>query len=201
MKNNFLTGLAILLPIALTFWIVNLLVNLLTAPFIGLIEGLFNYYHIAHDHFWTHLLSKFLILATLLALVLVAGIFARFLFLNSLFKFGDRLLHRLPLFNKVYKASQDVVHSLFSEEKASFSQVVLVPFPNSRSLSIGLISSKSHSAEGKISVFVPGTPNPTMGFMLLFREDQLIPIGLKVDEALKFVVSCGVIAPAGPKKP
>lgn len=195
MKNNFLTGLAILLPIALTFWILNLIVNLLTAPFIGLMEGIFNYYHVAHEHFWIHFLSKLLVLVTLVALVFLAGLFARLLFLVPLFKLGDQLLHKVPLFNKVYKAAQDVVHSLFSEEKTSFSQVVLVPFPNSKGLSIGLISSKNHPTKHKVSVFVPGTPNPTMGFMLLFREDQIIPLDLKVDEALKFVVSCGVITP------
>lgn len=193
MKNNFLTGLAILLPIALTFWILALLVNLLTNPFTGLVDGIFHYYNLQTS--WTPYITKLLILAVLIALVFLAGLLGRFLFLNPLFKFGDRLLHRLPLVNKVYKASQDVVHSLFSEEKTSFSQVVLVPFPNARSLSIGLISAKGEATPEKVSVFVPGTPNPTMGFMLLFRKDQLIPIDIKVDEALKFVVSCGVIHP------
>lgn len=193
MKNNFLTGLVILLPIALTFWIMALLVNILTNPFTGLVESFFNYYHLQQS--WTPYVSKLLILAVLLGLVFFAGLIGRLLFLNPLFRFGDRLLHRLPLVNKVYKASQDVVHSLFSDEKSSFSEVVLVPFPNARSLSIGLISSKKDTPAGKVSVFVPGTPNPSMGFMLLFRQDQLIPLDLKVDEALKFVVSCGVINP------
>lgn len=193
MKNNFLTGLVILLPIALTFWILSFLVNLLTNPFAGLVESLFNYYQLQRS--WTPFVTKGLILAVLIGLVFIAGVIGRFLFLNPLFKLGDRLLHRIPLVNKVYKASQDVVHSLFSEEKTSFSQVVLVPFPNGRSLSIGLISGKESPSGEKISVFVPGTPNPTMGFMLLFHKEQLIPLNIKVDEALKFVVSCGVIDP------
>lgn len=197
MKNNFLTGLVILLPIALTFWILALLVNILTNPFTGLVDSLFAYYHV--NPAWTPFVSKLLILAVLLGLVFLAGLIGRFLFLNPLFKFGDRLLHRVPLVNKVYKASQDVVHSLFSEDKASFSEVVLAPFPNERSLSIGLISSKKDNPTGQVSVFVPGTPNPTMGFMLLFQQDQLIPLDIKVDEALKFVVSCGVINPKDKK--
>jgi uncharacterized membrane protein len=104
--------------------------------------------------------------------------------------------------NKIYKACQDVVQSLFSSSSKSFSQVVFVPYPNAHNLSIGLmirdsvkIKHNQRDYEELVSVFVPGTPNPSVGFMLMFKREQLTFVNMKVDEAMKFVVSCGVVMP------
>lgn len=207
MKKNFLTGLAILLPIAITFWIISLLVGLLTNPFLGFTSSLLSYYNLLGEPFLfltgpdvLILASRLLILFFLFAMMLFAGFLARVFFLNALFKAGDFLIHKIPLVNKIYKATQEIVHTVFSTEKTSFSKVVLVPFPHAKSYCLGMITSNSLSKDSnaeylqKVSVFVPGTPNPTMGFILLFKREQIIELDVSVEDALKFIVSCGVIS-------
>lgn len=204
MKKHFTTGLIILLPLALTFLFVMFIINLLTKPLLGVVQAILHRYHLLETPFLGHpqvvlIISKFIILIFLFFTVLLVGIVGRWLFVRYVFRYGDALLHKLPLVNKVYKASQDVVHTILSPDTTTFKKVVLVPFPNSKGLSIGLVTKddtslnigeKSHDL---ISVFVPGTPNPTMGFMLLYRKEQLTYTDLTVDQALKCVVSCGVI--------
>ncbi len=140
------------------------------------------------------------------ALLIFAGItFVGFLCqalaFHYLFKWGDLIFHRIPLINKVYKAAQDVMGSLFSQENPSFSQAVLIPFPKKGNYGIGFLINES-LPEGStldnndlVSVFVPGTPNPMMGFMLLINRQDVLHIDLPVDDALKFIVSCGVKFP------
>ena len=136
------------------------------------------------------ILSRILILITLFLFLILIGFIVRHLFAKGLFNTLDKLLHRVPLVNKVYKAIQEVMHTLFITEGPTFSTVVLVPFPHEKTYSLGLIT-KEALPEGSdkehlnlVSIFVPGTPNPTMGFMVLFRREQLIFIDMKVEDAL-----------------
>lgn len=203
MKKNFLTGLAILLPMAFTLWILNLLINLFTKPFLGIVES-FLRIEVETLSMTVHSLilfaAKICILLILAALTFLVGFLGQHFIVRNLLKYSDYVFHRIPFVNKIYKAAQDVVKTLFHEEHANFSQVVLVPFPHASTRSIGLITKSDQSAYmdnqhgNMVSVFVPGTPNPTMGFMLLFRREQLIFTEMSVEDALKFVISCGVMA-------
>lgn len=191
MKRYFITGLVILLPIALTFIVVNFFLNLVTSPFAGVIrESPIN----------GTALRIFAVIAVF-AFISAVGFLCQTLALHYLFKWADVIFHRIPILNRVYKAAQDVMHSLFSQEKPSFSQAVLVPFPKKGTYSIGFLVSRSLPEgstledNGMMSVFVPGTPNPMMGFMLLFKSEDVIFVDLPVDDALRFVVSCGVKFP------
>lgn len=210
-KKYFFTGLAILLPAVLTFIIIAFIINLLTKPFLGPVVSIFDQHDLFNEPFLffsgtTVLLiaSKIIILFALIAIIIGVGVLGELFLIRWLRHAGDFLLHRIPFLNKIYKPVQDIVHTIFvrKSEKTSFSKVVLVPFPHRETLSIGMITN-SGDMEGadleyrdQISVFVPGTPNPAMGFMLMFRKEQLIYTDIKVDEAFKFCVSCGVIAPA-----
>ena len=191
MKRYFITGLVILLPIALTFMIVNFFLNLVTSPFSGLIQS---------SSINGTTLKIFAVIAIFL-FISVVGFLCQTLALHYLFKWADVVFHRIPILNRVYKAAQDVMHSLFSQEKPSFSQAVLIPFPKKGTYSIGFLVSRnlpegSNLGENHLmSVFVPGTPNPMMGFMFLFKASDVIFLDLPVDDALRFVVSCGVKFP------
>lgn len=204
MRKYFATGLAILLPIVLTCIIVAFILRVLTKPFLGLTEQVF-YITAGNDNLLAkhpavlNFLSEVLVAFILFGLIVVIGFLGQLFLAKVLFRLGDRLIHTIPFVNKIYKAAQDVIESFVNPNTSSFSQVVLVPFPNKKSFSLGFITRDglptcNPCEEAKlISVFVPGTPNPTMGFMLMFDKNQLIPLDLKVDEALKFIVSCGVI--------
>lgn len=204
MRKYFTTGLAILLPIFITYWIINFFVNLLTKPFLGFTQAFIDQFFPTYADWHPGivlLLSKVLILCLLTVIVFIIGIIGKMLIAEYIFKCGDKLLHRLPFINRIYKACQDIVQSLFSPSSKTFSQVVFVPFPSPRTLSVGLVTKESISIESLeahhhvVPVFVPGTPNPSVGFLMMFKREQLIFVNMTIEEALKFVVSCGVALP------
>ncbi len=207
MKKYFLTGLALLLPALLTLAIVAFLVNLLTDPFINALEGTLNYYQMGGNQPYSlakntalQLVIRFFTLGLIFLFIILIGFLTRTFFVYSLLSMADNLIHRIPIINRVYKTIQEVTHTLFSSKNSSFKQVVLVPYPNESSLSIGFataVASESNEPKlkDKIPIFVPGTPNPTFGFILLFSKDQVIYIDMKVEEAFKLLVSCGIMLP------
>jgi len=213
MKKHFITGLVILLPLAITIAVVIFLVNFLTEPFIGVVSSVLARFDIINHGFLfltpEQLLrygSQVIILILLFLITVVLGMVARWFFINTLFKIGDRILHRIPIVNTVYKTTQDIIKTLFVSDKNTFKQVVMVPFPRADVYVLGLIARESPTVcsqavgEELISVFVPTTPNPTTGFLLMFKRSDLIIIDMKPEEAIKYIVSCGVIIPNGQPK-
>lgn len=207
-KKHVVAGLIILLPIAITYWIIKFIINLITHPFEEFVQLALTRLHVLSDGFgiFTHeqiisVLSKILVIITLFVLILLVGLIARWFFFRSFFHLADAILHKIPVVSKVYLACKDFTSALFSPKEGSFSQVVLVPFPSAEHLSVGLVTSEFknevlHTAQDTfISVLIPGTPNPTIGFLLMFSRKQVIFTDMKVDEAVKYVMSCGSVAP------
>jgi uncharacterized membrane protein len=123
----------------------------------------------------------------------------RWFFFHYLIKFSDYLFHRIPFIRAVYKTCQDVINTIFTTDTKAFKQVVMVPFPNTETRSIGLVTRESipNFENGEktdlVAVFVPTTPNPTSGFLLLYKEEELVHLNMSVENALKYIISCGVI--------
>ena len=209
MKKHLASGLIILLPAVLTILIVSFLVNIFTQPFIKSTQIFLSHFSFFQRPFLflsqkTLLVisSKILILVFLFFFVVLIGLIGKLFLVEALLKMGNYILHKLPIVNKVYKACQEVVESLLSSSSKKFSEVVLVPFPRPGNLSIGLVTGdkkmidkEGNKNESFVSVFVPGTPNPSVGFMLMFERSQLIHVDMTVEEAMKFVVSCGIVMP------
>ncbi len=203
MKKYFLAGLVTLLPLAVTFWVIALIVDFLTNPFEGFVRSFLRslpgFGHMPPAP--AHVISQILVLIALVGFTLFVGFVARRYFFNQLIKFGDRILYKIPLVNKVYKTSKDIVLSLFNTKSQSFKQVVLLNFPYSGSYCLGLISSDapdtcSQSIDTEMaSVYIPTTPNPTTGYLVMCRKEDLIYLKMKAEDAIKYVVSCGVIQP------
>lgn len=213
MKRYFITGLIILLPLALTVLVISFIFNLLTTPFVGIFEALFNYFHLFTHDFWIFSaeqvrssVAKLMILIFLFLFTIGLGAVARWYLIRSLLRFWDFILHRIPLVNTIYKTCQDVISTIFASKAESFKDVVLVGFPNSQSQTLGLVtrtgvpSSHKEVKENFVVVFIPTAPNPTSGFLVLYPENELIYVDMKVEEAFKYVVSCGVLpTPIVPK--
>jgi uncharacterized membrane protein len=219
MKKYFITGLAILLPLAVTIGIVVFIVNFLTEPFIGLVVNIFVSWGLkAPEHYrWIispgilHYGSQIIILIGLFFLTVLLGFLAKVFLFKSLIRLSDYIMHRIPFINKVYTTSQEVIKALFYSPTKSFSKVVLVPFPSPYVYSVGLISGEALKAckaalnREVVSVFVPTTPNPTSGYLLMFKKEDVISLDMTVEEALKYIISCGVLTnepgDASPKLP
>lgn len=207
MKKYFITGLVILLPLAVTLGVVLFLFNLLTDPLAGIVAGTLDRYDLLErDYFFIsghkiqYFISQLAILVVLFFVTVFLGILARYIFFNSLLRLWDWLIHRIPLISTVYKASQDVINTVFTSKTKSFKQVVVVKFPNPHTTSVGLLTQDSIKGLGNendefAAVFVPTTPNPTSGFLILYPRKDLVYIDMKVEDAFKYVISCGVLSP------
>lgn len=202
MKKYFITGLVTLLPLAVTIWVVHFFVNFLTKPFVGIVSFLLDHLPIASPQL-IRTISQILILIAFFFLILIVGTLARKFFYNRLVSFGDGLLDKIPLVNKVYKTSKEIVNAFFGSKQKFFSQVVLLPFPYPGSYCIGLIAKEAprtcSQAENHelMSVFIPTTPNPSTGYLVMCKKSELVYLEMKTEEAIKYVVSCGVIQPDG----
>jgi len=213
MKKYFVTGLVILLPLAVTIGILIFIVNFLTKPFVGMVSSFLARFDIINRGFLflspeqtIKYGSQLLILVMLFLFTLLLGLFARWFFIKFLISLSDKILHRIPLVNKVYKTTQEIIKTIFDADKNSFQQVVMAPFPRGGSYVLGLVSRESptmcSSAAGEslFSVLIPTTPNPTTGFLLMYKKEDLIFLDMKPEDAIKYIVSCGVITPEHPKK-
>lgn len=202
MKKYFITGLILLLPLVLTAMLVIFIINLFTKPFVGAVSGLFQYLGLFQDGFlflgarqMQHIIAQIAILALLFFLIVGLGMIARWFLVHYFIRFGDFIFHRIPFVSSIYKTIQDVIKTVFATETKSFKQVVLVPFPNPEAKTIGLVTREDIQVDGigRVAVFVPTTPNPTSGFLMLYKPEELIWLDMSVEDAFKYVISCGVI--------
>ncbi len=198
-RANFYTGLAIVLPavisIAILKWLFGTVAN---------ITDLLLYFVSNH---WTHqpegpMYWWWSLFALLLAIVLLSlvGRMARNYIGRRLIDAVDLVLLHVPVMNKIYPAIKQV-NEAFSSNKSSFKQVVLVEFPRAGIYSIGFLTGsqpaevQSKLKENLVNVFVPTTPNPTGGFVLLVPEDKITRLEMSVADGVKFILSVGSVAP------
>ncbi len=201
MKKHFITGLIILLPFAVTTALVFFIINFLTNPFVAVVEQFIGKQQWFLNHKGAfHLTLQLLMFFALIFFTILLGFLARIVFFKSMLSLYDYVLHRIPVIKTIYKASQQVIKTIFGSTSNSFKQVVMVKFPSEGAYSIGLISSPAPEICTKtmgrslVTVFVPTTPNPTSGFLMMYREEEVIYLDMKVEDAFKYIISCGVIA-------
>lgn len=210
MKKYFITGLVILLPVTLTLVVVSFIFNLLTTPFLGISQAILNHYNLLDQGFLflsaeqlLTFLSQALTLVLLFFITVFLGIVARWFFVHYIIHFWEYIIHRIPLVSTIYKACQDVIKTIFTSQTSAFKQVVMVRFPNAETFTIGLVTRDSLpgldidqiSGSNLVAVFVPTTPNPTSGFLAIYRREDIVPLDMKVEDAFKYVISCGLIMP------
>jgi uncharacterized membrane protein len=206
MRKYFITGLVFLLPLAMTLAIVMFIVNFLTTPFVDIVKNILEYFDLLDKGFLflsaqqvQVVVSKMIILVLIFFVTAALGALGRWFFFHYMLNLWDYVLHRIPLVSSIYKACQEVIKTLFESKTNSFKQVVMVPFPSKDTYSMGLLTGENLPwLHGKtetniVSVFVPTTPNPTSGFMMMFEQKDIIYVDMKVEDALKYIISCGVV--------
>ena len=139
-------------------------------------------------------------------LLVAVVIFATGLFVANMFgqwwlRQWDRILVRIPVVRSIYSSVKQVADTLFSGSGKAFSKALLVQYPRQGSWSVGFFTGapsgevSSHLSGEHVSVFIPTTPNPTSGFFLIVPRSDVIELRMSVDEALKYIISMGVVAP------
>lgn len=194
MRKYFITGLLILVPLAITLWVLNLVVSTMDQSLLLLPVA------------WRPAaLLGFDIpgLGTILTLVVIflVGLATRNFVGNRVVLIWDRLLKRIPIFNTIYFSVKQVSDTLFSSSGNAFRKALLVQYPREGSWTIGFMTGvpggdvRNHLVGDYVSVYVPTTPNPTSGFFLMVPRADAIELDMTVDAALKYIVSMGVVTP------
>ncbi|MES2115396.1 MAG: DUF502 domain-containing protein [Pseudomonadota bacterium] len=194
MRKYFITGLLILVPLAITAWVLNLVIStmdqsLLFVPLRWQPRTLFGF--------------DIPGLGTMLTVLIVflTGLLTNNLVGNYVVKLWERLLQRIPIVNSLYSSVKQVSDTLFSSSGNAFRKAVLVPYPHRDSWTIAFLTGtpggdvKNHLVGDYVSVYVPTTPNPTSGFFLMMAKENVVELDMTVDAALKYIVSMGVVAP------
>ncbi|WP_426175754.1 DUF502 domain-containing protein [Massilia sp. TWR1-2-2] len=194
MRKYFITGLLILVPFAITAWVLNLVISTMDQSLL-----------IVPERWQPHTLVGFDIpgLGTILtiAIVFLTGVLTNNLVGNYVVRLWERLLHRIPVVSSLYGSVKQVSDTLFSSSGNAFRKAVLLPYPHANSWTIGFLTGtpggdvKNHLVGDFVSIYVPTTPNPTSGFFLMMERSQVIELDMTVDAALKYIVSMGVVAP------
>ncbi|NGX50224.1 MAG: hypothetical protein K1060chlam2_00065 [Chlamydiae bacterium] len=205
MKKTFLAGLAILLPIAVTFFIIFFIVDFVTAPFVGIVEDLITEHgatELAEHHYYLLLfISRIIVLILCFLFVLLLGFFGRRIFFSWFINLTDRIFYKIPIIKTIYKISREVSNSFLKKgDETLFKGTVAVPFPHTRSEAFGLLSGTPPKAvtekkEGLQTVFIPTAPHPISGFLLMYKEEEIKHTDIETEELLKFLLSCGVYKP------
>ena len=204
-RSSFLTGLAVSLPalisIAAFAWLFSTVtgftdVLLFFLPFFADNKDIYQNGH-SGAMFWYWSVLAFVLAVVLITLV---GVLTRYYIGKKIIDWTDRLMMQIPLLNKFYGAIKQV-NDAFSGSKHSFKTVVLVEFPGPGNYSVGFITNEEQgdlqrkAGKNLISVFIPTTPNPTSGFLVLFPEEKITRLDMSVPDGIKYIVSLGSIAP------
>ena len=195
MRKYFITGLLILVPLAITVWVLNLVIGTLDQSLL-----------LVPQRFRPNSLFGFDIpgLGTILTIVIVflTGLLTNNLVGNYVVRLWEKLLQRIPIVNSLYSSVKQVSDTLFSSSGNAFRKAVLVPYPHQNSWTIAFLTgvpggdAANHLVGDYVSVYVPTTPNPTSGFFLMMKRSDVVELDMSVDAALKYIVSMGVVAPA-----
>ncbi len=208
-KAYFYTGLIALLPIVLTIyifnWIVGIMMSLLGNSFVTIIiknillvfveEGDMDYYF--------QLLVYFISLVTMIIGTCLVGFTLKIVFFAKIIKKAKELFIKIPLIKQVYTTISQIIEVAVSDREKSYQKVVMVEYPRKGIYSIGFLTSEDNfligSAIGReekvYNVFIPTSPNPTSGMFIVVPESEVKILDIKIDDAIKLIISGGVILP------
>ncbi|WP_461205686.1 DUF502 domain-containing protein [Clostridium sp. DL1XJH146] len=184
-KNNFLTGLILLLPIFLTLWILTSIFNTLDAILGTLVTRLLGFK------------IPGLGLILVIALILVVGLIANNVLGKKITEMVERMFEKVPIIKAIYLPIRDILKNFSNKKSNNFKKAVFVEFPKENILSIGFITKEDITFEGelKTAIFIPTTPNPTNGFLVYLKKGDYRELDIPVDVALKSIISLGSFSP------
>jgi uncharacterized membrane protein len=187
LRRMFITGLFVVVPFGITLFILKFLFNFADGILGSLLGDLLTAFTGRESHF------PGLGMVTGAIIIYLTGVLATNVLGKRLLQWGDALLSRIPLVKSIYTSSKQLT-KVFQEGKTSYRRAVLVEWPRPGVQAIGFVTAEvERNGEPFVVVYVPTMPNPTSGFALFFREAEVMDSGMSVEEAVKFVVSGGVV--------
>lgn len=198
MKRYFITGLLIWAPLGITLWVLSFILGMMDQSIMLL-----------PNEWQPRALVGFNIpgvgaLMTLLV-VFVTGLLTANFIGQRLVRWWEALLNRIPVVRSVYQSVKQISDTVFSPSGQAFRQAVLVQYPRPGSWTIGFLTGApggeiaKHLGNDMVSLYVPTTPNPTSGFFLMVPKVDVVELDMSVEDALKYLISMGVVTPTVPK--
>ena len=203
-RNAFLTGLLIFLPLGTTIFVLDFLLDMFKEP----ATRLANQLGLEYEQFFfglETLLAVVGLLCGILALT-VLGFLSNYVLGKFFISSTEKILDKVPFLNTVYRSVKQIVETFGKDNRAVFREVVLVEYPRKDCWVLGFVTaSGSQETESVLkkkitNVFVPTTPNPTSGFLLLVPKEDVIPLDLSVGDGMKMLISGGAVTPPTAKK-
>lgn len=191
-RNLLLTGILVLLPLVASIyiiWFLFIFIDKWTGPVI--------------EFFLGEKVPGVGIIFTLL-IILLAGLFATNIIGKKIIVFGEKILMRIPLFRNIYMSIKSVLESIFTNNTSSFKKAVLFEYPRRGLYQVGFLTRDSSPYFDSITdrelynIFLPTTPNPTSGMFIMVPREDVIILDLSVEEALKLIISGGILNPCIP---
>ncbi len=194
-KSVFLTGLLVLVPLAITLWVLNLVIGTMDQTLLLLPESW-------RPERMFHMRLPGLGAVLTLAFIFGVGLLTHNFIGQKLVEWWNVLVRRIPIVGPLYGSIQQVSDTLLSSNGNAFRKALLIEYPRKGSWTIAFLTGipggdvVNHLQEDHVSVYVPTTPNPTSGFFLMVPKSEVVELDMTVDAALKYIVSMGVVAPA-----
>ena len=195
MKRYLIAGLLVWVPLGITIWVLHFLLSTLDQTLLLLPES------IRPDQFGVRIPGLGVLLA--LAILLLTGVVAANFFGQRLIRFWESILGRIPFVKSIYSSVKQVPDTLLSDTGNAFRKALLVEFPHENSWTIAFLTGTPASAVARhvgddhVAVYVPTTPNPTSGYFVILPRSRVRDLDMSVEEALKYIVSMGVVVPRG----
>lgn len=196
MKRIFLTGLAVVIPAGLTIYILFFIIDMMDNLLRVIPDGFY------HDKLhWLHIPGLGVIVTVLL--IFICGLVTTSYFGNRLFRFGERLVGKIPFVRSIYQALKRIAESLFMDKAQSFKKVVIVEYPRRGVYSLGFITGTPNGEIQKslgtqspcVGIYLPCALTPTTGVFVMIPEDELIEVCISVEEAFTLIISAGIVTP------
>jgi len=194
LKNCFLTGLLVILPISITVYVIWVLIR-------GM-DAILKYIpakYLPETYLQIHIPGLGLILVVIL--VFVVGLLTRNFIGRKIVHLGENIVDRIPLVRVLYTGVKQLLEPLFLQKTNAFKRVALIEYPRRGVHVIGFVTGESKgevqnkTSKDMMNVFVPTTPNPTSGFYILIPEDELVYLNMSVEDAFKLIISGGIVSP------
>ena len=197
-KKNIIAGLLVTVPVALTYIILEFLITRIDEMMVPVVSKLIN--EKAMENFNGYFVPGMGFLLLILFVFLI-GLIATNIFGKKVFKFGELVLHKIPLVRVIYITIKKVVDTISQSQTPTFEKMVLITYPRSPLKTVGIVACNTPDMVFKmvgkrsVNVFVPTSPNPTTGFVIAVPIEDVNFLKMTVEEGLKMIISFGVVAP------
>jgi uncharacterized membrane protein len=194
LKKYFITGLLIWIPLIITLWVLKVIFDTLDGSLLLLPESF-------QTERWLGVHIPGLGALLTLVIVLLTGIFATNFFGAQLVQLWHQVLNRIPVVNSIYSSVKQISDTVFSSSGQAFRKALLVQWPHQGMWTIAFLTGAPGGDVATLlppdclSVYVPTTPNPTGGYFVIVQRSQVIELDMTVDQALKYIISMGVVPP------